>query len=132
MDRTKKELREVADTKEKTLVSSHAAEVERLNKLLADTVSDLGSKANASTEQQRKAAEDQLRRALEELEKKLLTEKSKALADQQQSSDTDKANMKSKLDSEISSLSTQLSESKVNLLLGWIFSLLAVIIAEWI
>ena len=118
MDRTKKELREAADTKEKTLVSSHAAEVERLNKLLADTVSDLGSKANASTEQQRKAAEDQLRRALEELEKKLLAEKSKALADQQQSSDTDKANMKSKLDSEISSLSTQLSESKVTLLLG--------------
>ena len=89
------------------------AEVDRLNKLLADTVSDLGSKANASAEQQRKAAEDQLRRALEELERKLLAEKGKALADQQQLSDTDKANMKSKLDSEINSLSIQLSESKV-------------------
>ena len=106
-------MRDAADSREKSLTTSHAAEVDRLNKLLADTVSDLGSKANASAEQQRKAAEDQLRRALEELERKLLAEKGKAIADQQQLSDTDKANMKSKLDSEISSLSTQLSESKV-------------------
>jgi hypothetical protein len=106
-------LRDAADSREKSLTTSNAAEVDRLNKLLAETVSDLGSKANASSEQQRKAAEDQLRRALEELERKLLAEKGKALADQQQLSDTDKVNMKSKLDSKISSLSTQLSESKV-------------------
>ena len=105
-------MRDAADSREKSLTTSNAAEVDRLNKLLADTVSDLGSKANASSEQQRKAAEDQLRKALEELERKLRVEKGKALADQQLS-DSDKANMKNKLDSKISSLSTQLSESKV-------------------
>ena len=105
-------MRDSADSKEKQLLASHSAEVDRLNKLLADTVSDLDKKAASSSEQQRRAAEEQLRKALEELEKKLFAEKNKALADQQAVLDAERNSLKSKLDSEINSLSTQLMETK--------------------